>query len=79
MLVYSFSIHNAGGGGREMVGRMALAHDNAARTFGKLVIRDMMRGDGPRYTGWIMDVAKGARRVCSIPFPAERIPNPVLG
>jgi hypothetical protein len=54
-----------------MVGRMALAHDNAARTFGKLVIRDMMGGDGPRYTGWIMDVGKGAR-VCSIPFPRNK-------
>lgn len=72
MLVYSFSIHSAAGGDEEMVGRMALANDNAARTFGKMVVRDMMRGDDPRYTGWIMDGAKGARRVCSIPFPRNK-------
>jgi CheY-like chemotaxis protein len=76
MLIYSFSIHNAAGGDHEMVGRVALTHDNAARSFGKLVIRDMMRGDGSRYTGWIMDVAKGPRRVCSIPFPRnESLPT----
>lgn len=68
MLVYSFAVHNAAGGDRETVGRMALAHDSAARAFGKLVIRDMMRGAGPRYIGWTMDVAKGAPAVCSIPF-----------
>jgi CheY-like chemotaxis protein len=68
VLVYSFSIHNAAGGDHETVGRMALVDDNAARAFGKLVIRDMMRGNGPRYAGWIMLVAKGARSVCSIPF-----------
>ena len=76
MLIYRFSIHNADGSDREVTGRMALADDNAARAFGKLVIRDMMRGDGPRYTGWTMDVAKGARPVCSIPFPRnESLPT----
>jgi CheY-like chemotaxis protein len=25
------------------------------------MIRDMMRGDSPRYAGWTMDVAKGTR------------------
>jgi hypothetical protein len=48
---YRFSPHNAAGGDRETVGRMALADYNAARAFGKEVIRDMMRGDGPRYAG----------------------------
>jgi hypothetical protein len=76
VLIYRFSIHNADGSDREVTGRMALADDNAARAFGKLVIRDMMRGDGPRYTGWTMDVAKGARPVCSIPFPRnESLPT----
>jgi hypothetical protein len=31
--------------------------------------KDMMRGDATRYAGWTMDVAKGTRRVSSIPFP----------
>ena len=69
MVIYSFSIHNADGEDHETVGRMALAHDKAARAFGKLVIRDMMRGDGTRYAGWTMDVTKGARPVFSIFFP----------
>jgi hypothetical protein len=81
VLIYSFSIHNGAGGDEESVGRMALAHDRAARAFGKLVIHDMMRGDEARYPGWTMDVTKGARPVCSIPFPrpADRIPNGALG
>ena len=33
-----FSIHNGAGGDHEAVGRMAQAHDRAARAFGKLVI-----------------------------------------
>lgn len=72
MLIYSFFVHNADGDDREKTGRMALTDDNAARAFGKLVIRDMLRGDGPRYTGWTMDVAKGARPVCSIAFPRNK-------
>jgi hypothetical protein len=69
VLIYRFSIHNADGGDREVTGRMALADDNAARAFGKAMMRDMMRGDSPRYAGWTMDVAKGTRRVCSLHFP----------
>jgi CheY-like chemotaxis protein len=69
MLIYCFSIHNADGGEREVTGRMALADDNAARAFGKAIIRDMMRGDTLRYAGWTMDVAKGTRPVCSLHFP----------
>jgi hypothetical protein len=49
---------------------MALRDDKAARAFGKVMIRDMIRSDALRYAGWIMDVAKGARPVCSIPFKA---------
>jgi len=43
VVIYRFSIHNAAGGDRETVGRMALADDNAVRAFGEEVIRDMMR------------------------------------
>jgi hypothetical protein len=78
VLIYCFSIHSADGNDRETSGRMALADDNAARAFGKAMIRDMMRGDPPRYAGWTMDVAKGTRPVCSIPFPPERIPSAAL-
>jgi len=74
MLVYSFSIHNVDGSYRETTGRMALRDDNAARAFGKAMIRDTMRGDIPRYAGWTMDVAKGARPVCSIRFPPGTSP-----
>jgi CheY-like chemotaxis protein len=69
VLIYCFSIHNADGNDREVTGRMALADDNAARAFGKAMIRDMMRGNTPRYAGWTMDVAKGTRPVCSLHFP----------
>jgi hypothetical protein len=47
---------------------MALRDDNAARAFGKAMIREMMRY-GSMYTGWTMDVAQRARRVCSLSFP----------
>jgi hypothetical protein len=69
VLIYCFSINNADGSDREIAGRMPLADDNAARAFGKTMIRDMMRGDTTRYAGWTMDVAKGTRPVCSLPFP----------
>ena len=76
MLVYSFSIHIVGSY-RETTGHMALHDDNAARAFGKAMIRDTMRGDIPRYAGWTMDVAKGARPVCNIRFPPGT--NPAVG
>jgi CheY-like chemotaxis protein len=69
VLIYRFSIHNADGSDHEATGRMALADDNAARAFGKPMIRNMMRGDTARYPGWTMDVAKGSRPVCSLHFP----------
>jgi hypothetical protein len=68
MLIYRFSVHNADGSDHEATGRMALRDDKAARAFGKAMIRDMMRDDTLRYADWTMDVAKGARPVCSIPF-----------
>ena len=79
MVIYYFSIHNADGSNREIAGRMALTDDNAARAFGKAMIRDTARRDTTRYAGWTMDVAKGARPVCSIAFPPERIPSSALG
>jgi hypothetical protein len=68
VLIYCFSIHDTDGSAREVTGRMALADDNAARAFGKAMIRDLMHGDARQYAGWTMDVAKGTRSVCSIPF-----------
>jgi hypothetical protein len=79
VLIYRFSVHNADGSGREIAGRMALTDDNAARAFGKAMIRDMARGDAARYAGWTMDVAKGTRPVCSIRFPPEPIPPRAVG
>ena len=68
MVVFTFFIHDADRSNCETAGRIALTNDNAARAFGKAVIRDIMRGDNQRYAGWIMDVTKGERLVCSIPF-----------
>jgi hypothetical protein len=72
VLIYYLSIHNADGSDREVAGRMALADDNAAPAFGKVMIRDMVRGDATRYECWTMDVAKRARPVSSIPSPRNQ-------
>ena len=74
MVVFTFSIHDADRSNCETAGRMALTNDNAARAFGKAVIRDIMLGDNQRYAGWIMDVTKGERLVCSIPFERNESP-----
>jgi CheY-like chemotaxis protein len=71
--IYCFSIYNADGSDQETTGRMALTDDNAARAFGKAMIRDLMRGDVTRYAGWTMNVAQRARRVCNIPFPRNEV------
>ena len=68
MLVYRFSIEDAEGNDREDTGRMVLASDNAARAFGRAIIKDMMLEEDARYAGWTMNVTKGERAVCSIPF-----------
>ena len=68
MLIYCFSIHSVDGNDRETTGRMVLADDDAARAFGKALIRGILRRDTPDYSDWTMDVAKGTRLVCSIPF-----------
>ena len=47
---------------------MALRDDDAARAFGKAVIRDMMAGEAARYAGWTMNITKGGRAVCCLPF-----------
>jgi hypothetical protein len=51
VLIYYFSIHNTDGSDREIARRMALADDNAAPAFGKVMIRDMVRGDATRLGG----------------------------
>ena len=68
MLIYRFTINNADGSDREEAGRMALRDDNAARAFGKAMIRDMMSGEAARYAGWIMDITQGERAVRSLPL-----------
>ena len=72
MRIYRFSIYNSDGIAREDTGRMALSDDNAARAFAKAMIRDILRDGAGQYRGWTMDVAQGARAVCSIPFRALR-------
>jgi len=69
MLIYHFTIHNVDGSDREETGRMALRDDNAARAFGKVIIRDIMTGDAVRYASWTMDISRGGRRaVCRLSF-----------
>ena len=68
MSIYHFTIHNANGSDREEAGRMALRDDNAARAFGKAIIRDKMLGDAARYVGWIMDITQGERAVWCLPL-----------
>lgn len=68
MLIYRFTIHNVDGSDREEAGRMALCDDDAARAFGKAVIRDLMIGDATRYAGWTMNITKGGHAVCCLPF-----------
>jgi hypothetical protein len=69
MQIYRFSIHNSDGSDREETGRMALRDDNAARAFGKAIIRDIMSGDAARYANWTMDISRGVRReVCRLSF-----------
>ena len=66
MLIYHFTIHNVDGSDREETGRMALRDDNAARAFGKAIIRDIMTGDAVRYASWTMDISRGGP-ACGLP------------
>jgi hypothetical protein len=76
MLIYRFTIHNEDGSGREETGRMALRDDNAARAFGKAIIRDIMIGDAARYANWTMDISRGVRReVCRLSFGNGSTPS----
>ena len=69
MLVYHFTIHSVDGSDREETGRMALRDDNAARAFGKAIVRDMLTGDSTRYAGWTMNISRGGQReVCRLSF-----------
>src|ERR1019366_7236844 len=69
MLIYHFTIYNVDRSDREEAGRMALRDDNAARAFGKAIIRDIMNGNAVRYANWTMDISRGVRRaVCRLSF-----------
>jgi hypothetical protein len=76
MQIYRFTIHNVDGSDREETGRMALRDDNAARAFGKAIIRDIMTGDAARYANWTMNISRGVRReVCRLPFDGGSTPG----
>ena len=45
MQIYHYTLYDVDGSYREDTGRMALRDDNAARAFGKAIIRDVMSGD----------------------------------
>jgi hypothetical protein len=74
MQIYHYTLYDVAGLYREETGRMALRDDNAARAFGKAIIRDIMSGGAAEYHGWTMKVKKGSRAVCSLPLSLERIP-----
>jgi len=69
VLVYSFSIRNGDGSDREVLGFIDLLNDDAALAFGNDMVRDMLRDNVDQYAGWMMDIAEGERRVCSVAFP----------
>jgi len=72
MLVYHFTIHSVDGSDHEETGRMALRDDNAARAFGKAIVRDMLTGDSARYAGWTMNISRGlTREVCRLSFDSQ--------
>ena len=70
MLIYRFSIADADGKDREDTGRMVLSDDNAARAFGKAIIKDMMqesdpqRMDDERHDGRTLYLQHPVRRSC---------------
>jgi hypothetical protein len=68
VLVYSFSIRNGDGSDREVLGITDLLNDYAALAFGNDMIRDVLRDNVDQYAGWMMDIAEGARDVCSVAF-----------
>jgi hypothetical protein len=68
MRAYSFVVRNSDATEIEELGGMGLADDGKALTFGKQVIRDLMREGAEQYAGWTMEVAEGERAVASIPF-----------
>jgi hypothetical protein len=79
MQIYRFTIHNIDGSDVEETGRMALRDDNAARAFGKAMIRDIMTGDAARYAHWTMDISRGVKRgVCRLAFDGGG-PTPGVG
>jgi hypothetical protein len=47
---------------------MMSADDDEAIVFAKAVIRDLLHGNGMRYTRSIIDVTLGERAVVGIPF-----------
>jgi hypothetical protein len=69
MQIYRFTIRNVDGSHFEETGRMALRDDNAARAFGKAIIRDVMSSDAARYANWTMEISRGVRsEVCRLSF-----------
>jgi hypothetical protein len=68
MQIYRFTIRNVDGSHFEETGRMALRDDNAARAFGKAIIRDVS-GDAARYANWTMEISRGVgSEVCRLSF-----------
>jgi hypothetical protein len=66
--IFHYSLYDVDGICREETGRMAIRDDNAARAFGKAIIRDMMEGNAAQYLGWTMKVTMAGRSVISLPL-----------
>ena len=64
---YHFVVHDSGTTVEEL-GDMELRGDNAAITFGKLVISELVYKDAGYYNGWTMDITQDKRAVSSVPF-----------
>jgi hypothetical protein len=52
----------------EDLGHMELRDDADALSFGRGVIRDLMRTNAKLHAGWTMDIAEDDRAVASFPF-----------
>ncbi len=67
-MLYIFLLRDHDGTCLEDNGPLHFETDLAAKDFGESMVRDILVGSEGRYVGWTLEVANGARVVCSLPF-----------
>ncbi len=70
MRAYHFALRNDAGDNEDL-GYLALPDDDAALAGGGKVIRDIMSGHTPSYSGSIMEIIEGQRVLGAIPLELE--------